>query len=150
MKQRLLNTCRRVAVSTAATAGIMFVLLAGLNWIWVLGHHDPSLMEETLWQYFGRCMLVTILLVGIQIGVLSVAGASIAVARGRHNMAAMIFSGVLLLALNALAPSIGFLPDSMPRRAVYVAGFPLAVLALQWLPERQKRLAPNKRIEDER
>jgi len=147
MKNQRLNACQRVIASTAITAGIVSILEAGLNWLWVRHQYDPSWMEESLPGYYKRCLAVTFLFVGSQMGVLFVASIILAVLRRRHSMKAMLFSGLLLVVLDAVSPKLGFLPDSTIRLWVYMVGFPLLVLGLQWWPEQRERSAPNNPVE---
>lgn len=126
--------CLQAILATVASAAIVLLVLAALNWVWVLTH-EPEPGQGRV-SYFLHSLLTSSIMIGVQFVVLLAAAIVIAIVRGRYRKVAGVFAGLLLVVIDILAAGAGFLPDTTVRYIIYCFGFPVLVSLFQWWPSR--------------
>ena len=133
IKSQLLGL-RRVFLSSLGALVILLILTAIGNFIWVLSNESEEL-QETLRQYFIRSMIVSTYVIGIQSGVLFIAGIIFLCIRGRYSIMAGFLSAVVLFFLDVFTIEIGLLNHSRATAMIVILGLPFIVTAFQFCPE---------------
>ena len=139
--KRLLASCLRALGRTTATAGVLVLLICVFNWVWVLNHAPEP--EQTIWDYYRYCVLMSSVLMGAQVAVLLGANTALVLLQRHVGFVRSVVAGIVVFSLDCLAPALHVLPGSRAGLAVYILVIPVLAAAIHLIPERRKREASN-------